>query len=306
MTASGRLRTLTPAVGLLVAVPLPWLANAYIVSIATTGLIMALLAISAQIVGTTGQAALGQAGYLGVGAYTAALLAGTSAGYGMVQLAAAALTGAAAAALTGLVAVRARGVTFLMITFACGELIHVAALAAVPVTGGSDGILVPARPPLPGTATLAADGWVFLYVLAVTGLVCAAIWGWRRSRWDLRLRAIADHERRLRASGHPTGRYLWTAYTLAGAIAGIAGALLVTATHHVSPADLGFAVSVVALAAAILGIGTMPGAVLAALVLVAARDWVGGYTGHGVAILGALLIVAAALPRDRLLSWRIR
>jgi branched-chain amino acid transport system permease protein len=305
MTTS-RLRTLTPAVGLLAAVPLPWIANAYIVSIATIGLVTALLAISAQLVHATGQAPLGQAGYLGVGAYTAALLAGTPAGYGLVQVAAAAIAGAAAAAVTGLVAVRARGVTFLMITFACGELIHVTALAAVPVTGGSEGILAPARPPLPGMAELAADGWIYLYVLAVTATVCAAVWALRRSRWDLRLRAIADHEPRLRASGHPTGRYLWTAYTIAGAIAGTAGALLVTATHHISPADLGFAVSVVALSAAILGIGTMPGAVLAALVLVAARDWVGGYTGHGIAILGALLILAAAIPRDRLLPWRTR
>jgi branched-chain amino acid transport system permease protein len=301
-----RLRTLAPAIGLVAAVPLPWIANAYLVSIATIGLITALLAISAQLVHTTGQAPLGQAGYLGVGAYTAAILAGSPIGLGLLQVAAAAVTGAAAAALTGLVAVRARGITFLMITFACGELIHVTALAATPVTGGSDGILVPTRPLLPGTVELAADGWVYLYVLAVTTMVCFGVWALRRSKLHLRLRAIAEHEARLRASGHPTGRYLWTAYTIAGAIAGIAGALLVTATHHITPAELGFAVSVVALSAAILGIGTMPGAFLAALVLVAARDWVGGYTGHGIAILGALLIIAAALPRQRLLHWRTR
>ncbi|MEV0269902.1 branched-chain amino acid ABC transporter permease [Hamadaea sp. NPDC050747] len=301
-----RLRTSIPAFGLLAAVPLPWIANAYLVSIATIGLVTALLAISAQLVHTTGQAPLGQAGYLGVGAYTAALLASTTAGYGLVQVAAAAIAGAAAAGVTGLVAVRARGVTFLMITFACGDLLHVTALAATSITGGSEGILVPTRPPLPGTSDLAADGWIYLYVLTTTTVVCSAVWALRRSRWDLRLRAMADHEPRMRASGHPTGRYLWTAYTLAGAIAGIAGALLVTATHHISPADLGFAVSVVALSAAVLGIGTMPGAFLAALILVAARDWVGGYTGHGIAILGGLLIIAAALPRQRILQWRTR
>ncbi|MEV6968859.1 branched-chain amino acid ABC transporter permease [Hamadaea sp. NPDC051192] len=303
---NSRLRTLAPGAGLLIAVPLPWIANAYVVSVATLGLITALLAISAQLVNLAGQAALGQAGYLGVGAYTAALLAGTPAGYGAVQLVAAAVIGAVAAAVTGLVAIRARGVTFLMITFACGELLHVAALAATPVTGGSEGVLVPTRPPLPGMAALAADGWIYLYVLAVTAAVCCGIWAMRRSRWDLRLRAIAGHERRLRASGHPTGRYLWTAYTTAGAIAGLAGALLVTATHYISPADLGFAVSVVALSAAILGVGTMPGAVLAALTLVTVRDWVGGYTGHGIALLGLLLIVAAAIPRNRFLQWRTR
>lgn len=285
------------------AVALPWVANAYLVSIGSIALVTAMLALSAQLVsGLAGQAPLGQAAYLGVGAYTAAAVAPTAAGYGIVQLTAAAAAGAAAAAVTGALAVRARGVTFLMITFAVGELMHVAAVTATAVTGGSEGVHVSPTPPLPGMAALAGDGQVYLYILAVFASNAVAVSVLTRSRLALRLRAAADCEPRMRASGHATTADLWIAYTAAGALAGAAGALLATANQHVSPADMAFPVSVIALAAAVIGVGTMPGACAAAIVLVVVRDWLGGLAGHGVAVVGLLLIAAAYLPRHRLLT----
>lgn len=282
-----------------VAVALPWLVNAYLVSLASTALVMAVLAMSAQVpAGLAGQPPLGQAAYLTVGAYTAASLASLTS-LGPIQVAAAAAAGAIAAAITGLLAVRARGTTFLMITFAVGELLHAAANAWAP--GGSDGIHTPAVVPLPGLPPMVLDGWAYLYVLACTLLIAAAVAVLVRTRFALLLRGIASHEPRMQASGHHTGRLLLAAYTIAGGIAGAAGALTITVTRYISPADAAMGISALALAAALIGAGSMTGACAGAVLLVAARDWAGGFLGgHGPTLLGLCFLLVAYLPRHRM------
>lgn len=296
----------TAGVGVLVAaVTLPWLINAYLISLATTALVMAVLAMSAQLLaGLAGLAPLGQAAYLVVGAYTAANVA-TLTGLGPVQLLAAAAAGAVAAAVTGVLAVRARGTTFLMVTFGLGELVHAAANQWAP--GGSEGIHTPPVVALPGLPAMVRPGWVYLYVLACTLLIGAAVAVVVRTRFAWLLRGIAAHEPRVQAAGQHTGRLLLAAYTIAGGIAGAAGALAIADTRYVSPADAAMGVSALALAAALIGSGSMAGACAGAVLLVAARDWVGGLLGgHGPTLLGLAFLLLAYLPRHRLAGLTTR
>jgi branched-chain amino acid transport system permease protein len=304
-TATGRpARRAVLAVGVVTAAvliaALPWLVNAYLISLAATALIMAVLAMSAQIpAGLAGLPPLGQASYLGVGAYTAHAVATTVTASGPVQLAAAALAGAVAAAVTGVLCVRGRGTTFLMLTFAVGELLHAAAIAWAP--GGSEGVHIPPVVALPGLAPMLRDGHTYLYVLACTAAIGAVMAVLVRSRFALLLRGIAAHEPRMQAAGQHTGRLLLAAYITAGAVAGAAGALSVAVHRYVSPADLSFGVSALALAAALAGVGSMTGACVGAVLLVAVRDLAGGYLdGHGPALLGLLFIVIAYTPRHYL------
>ncbi|WP_047892197.1 branched-chain amino acid ABC transporter permease, partial [Micromonospora sp. RV43] len=284
--------------GLVAAMALPWLVNAYLVSLATTALVVAVLAMSAQLLsGWAGLAPLGQAAYLVVGAYTAASIA-TLTSLGPVQLLAATAAGAVAAAVTGLLAVRARGTTFLMVTFGLGELVHAAANQWAP--GGSEGVHAPPVVALPGLPTMVRPGWVYLYVLACTLLIGVAVAAVVRTRFALLLRGIAAHEPRVQAAGHHTGRLLLAAYVLAGAVAGAAGSLAIAATRYVSPADAAMGVSALALAAALIGSGSMTGACTGAILLVAARDWIGGLLGgHGPTLLGLAFLLLAYLPRHR-------
>ncbi len=305
-----RLRWCAATAAAIAAVALPWLVNAYIVSLASYILVIALLAMSTQLlVGVAGLPSLGQAAYLGVGAYTAAVLARTVTTSGPVHLAAAVAAGAGAAAVTGVLAVRVRGITFLMITFAIGQLAHAAAVQWTARSGGSEGLHTPAVVPLPGLPPLELDGYAYLYVLACAAALATALAVLLRSRYGLALRGIADHEPRMQASGHPTGRYLLAAYGAAGALAGGAGALLVAAHRYVSPADLSFEVAALGLLAAVLGTGTMPGACLGAVLVVASRDWLGGILGgHGMAMVGLLLLAVVYAPRRKLgrLLQRVR
>ncbi|MEV6927452.1 branched-chain amino acid ABC transporter permease [Dactylosporangium sp. NPDC051485] len=288
----------TGAAGLL-AVALPLLLNAYTVSLATNAIILALLALSTQLLaGVAGLPSLGQTAYLAVGAYTAVLLAHAGVTSGPLQLLAATITAAAAAAVTAPLALRSRGPVFMMVTFAIAQLAVITASKWSSVTGGDEGLTVPpitlSTTPA-GTAALTNDGYLYWYALAVFAVAAAAT-GWLlRSRLGLTLRGCAAHEPRMAALGHPVTAELAAGYTAAGGLAGAAGALLTAAHRYVSPADFGFDIAAMALLAAALGAGRMRGAVLGAIAVIATRDLIGTAVadGHGVALLGGLFLAVA-------------
>ncbi|MEV6927071.1 branched-chain amino acid ABC transporter permease [Dactylosporangium sp. NPDC051485] len=299
---SGRARCLpaAPAVVALVAglTVLPWLVNGYVITVATTVLIFGLLALSTQwLAATAGLHTIGQGAYLGVGAYTAAIVAEHVTASGPVQTVAAAGAAATAGGLVGAVAYRARGVTYLMITLAVGELAGVIAVQARPVTGGSDGLHVPPVLPLPGLGPLLRDGWAYLYVLAWTVAITGGMVVAHRSRFGLILRGVAGHEPRMRANGHPVPRHLIAAQALAAAVAGAAGALAAAAHHYLSPADLAFDVSALALVAAIVGGRSITLTLLTAAALIVVRDWAAPVTGaHAPLLLGMVFLLVAYAP----------
>ena len=116
------------AVALAALLAVPWVIGPYAVATVSRILVFAVLAMSVNLLtGITGLPTLGQSAYFGVGAYTGALTAIHLTDLGPAQVVIAALAGAIAAALTGPVAVRARGVPFLMITLAIGEIAYSAA-----------------------------------------------------------------------------------------------------------------------------------------------------------------------------------
>jgi len=296
---TGHRMTTLLAAAVLAAVALPALVDAYTVSIASTALVLATLAMSAQIVtGLAGLPTLGQAAYLGVGAYTTALLANAGLSNGPVQLLAAAGAGAVAAAVSAPLVLRTRGTAALMVTFAVGELARTVASKWAAVTGGDEGLQTPAVTVWPGTAPLRAEGYVYLYLLACFLILAAAVATLLRTRLALVLRGTADHEARLGALGHHVTRSLLAGWVAAGALAGAGGAMLVAAHRYLTPADMHFDVSALALLAAAIGVGSMRGAVAGAVLVVAVRDLLGAETGgHSLALLGlAFLLIAYRQP----------
>ena len=280
----------------------PWLVDGYGTTLLTQALSFGLLAVSvALMAGVAGLPTLGQTAPYLAGAYATALLVRAGDDVGAVQLLAAAGAGALFALLTAPVVVRARGIAVLMITLALGELTTVAAGWWKSVTGGTDG-LVAVTPPRPfwGLPELAGDRAVYLYVLAVAGGVTVAVAAVLRAPVGLLLRGGAQHEARMRASGHPVTWYLAVTYVAAGAVAGIAGSLLVTANRYVSPADGGFTTAALVLLAVVIGGATSLGGALAGAALVlAVRDWLATpFPGHAPLLLGVAFVAAAYLLPD--------
>ena len=197
--------------------------------------------------------------------------------------------------VTGLIVLRTRGTVFLMVTLALGELVALAAARWTGLTGGTDGLFgIPATRPWPGLEPLRHPRHVYLYVLVVVVLVVAVTALILRSPAGLLLRAVRDNEARLRAAGHPTGRYLLAAFAGAGAVAAIGGSLLVTVQRYVSPADVGFDLAALVLLAVVIGGATsLLGAFGGGALIVGTRDWLAGpWPGHAPLLVGALLIVA--------------
>jgi branched-chain amino acid transport system permease protein len=283
----------------------PWLLDSYLISLASRVLVLGLLAMSVNLLtGVAGVPTLGQAAYFGVGGYAGALVARGWTQVGVVQLAVAAAVAAAVAVVTGVVVVRARGVAFLMLTLAVGELTYSAALEWDQVTGGSDGRAAPPVVPVWGMSEVTLDGYLYLWVLAVFLALFAVLAAVVRAPFGLALKGVRDNEARLRADGYPVTRYLLGAYALAGGLAGAAGALWVSVQRFMSPSDLGFQVSAMALIAVVLGgLGSMWGAVAGTAVVVLARDYLGGQltgplAGRGPLLLGLVFVLAVyAIPR---------
>lgn len=290
------------AVALAALLAVPWVIGPYAVATVSRILVFAVLAMSVNLLtGITGLPTLGQSAYFGVGAYTGALTAIHLTDLGPAQVVIAALAGAVAAALTGPVAVRARGVPFLMITLAIGEIAYSAAGRLDTITRGTDGLSgIPPVVAAPGLAPTVNEGLVYYYVLAVFLVLFAVIALLLRSPLGLTLRGLRDNEARLTAVGYHTTRYALAAYVIAGAIAGAAGSLWASAQRFVAPGDLGFEVAALALLAVIIGgVGSMWGACLGAAVVILTRDYIGGnLSGHGPLLLGVLFVLAVyLLPR---------
>ena len=252
-------------------------ASSFVILLVTRALILAILAMSLDILlGFTGLASLGQAAYLGVGAYLTAILA-TKYQFGLgwdfwVVIVLGALAGAAAAAFFGLLAIRASGVYFLMITLALGQCVWGLAYRWNSLTGGDNGINLPGRPvfAIPLADDLTCFYLVFGFFTACLGILYLLV----RSPFGRSLEGIREREVRMQILGYNTWLHKYIAFVIAGAFGGLAGVLWATANGHVSPEDVVLTTSVDALLMVVLGgSGTLVGGAIGAGVVVFLREY---------------------------------
>ncbi|WP_329206461.1 ABC transporter permease [Streptomyces sp. NBC_00683] len=287
---------------LAVLIALPGMLDAYSISLAGSALALGLLAVSVTILtGYAGLPTLGQTAPFAVGAYATANLAEAGWTIGPVQIVLSALAAAVFSVVTGPAVIRARGTTVLMITLAIGELSGAVINQIKSVTGGADGLVgFPATQALWGGEGMFEESELYTYALVVAVVAVTVTLLVLRSPAGKLLTGTRGAEARMRASGHPVGRYLLVAHICAGALAGVGGSLMVTVQQYLSPADVGFEIAAFALLAAVIG-GTTSviGALMGAGLIVATRDWVAGsWPGHGPLLLGALFVATVyLLPR---------
>jgi branched-chain amino acid transport system permease protein len=206
------------------------------------------------ILGYAGIVSLGHAAFFGVGAYTAGLLSAQGFGEPLSGLVLSALLSGGVGCLTSLLIVGGHGLTQLMVTLGVGFLFHEAANHASSITGGMDGLsgvdtwklLGAFEFDLSGRAAYVYSGLVlFACFLVARRLV--------HSPFGLSLEAIRENPRRMPAIGVPVRRRLIAVYTLAAALAGVAGALAAQTTEFVGLEVLSFERSATALVMLVLG-----------------------------------------------------
>src|SRR5262249_55828291 len=240
--------------------------GSYTLLIAQRAMIFAIAALSLELlVGAGGLLSFGHAAFLGIGAYAAGVLASHHLGTLSLALPAALAASALFALSTGAIAVRTRGVYFIMITLAFGQMAYFVASSLAPY-GGDDGLSFPSRTLLFGRPLLKNET-VFLYVtLAFLALAYALIYRLVGSRFGRVLRGLTDNEVRMRAMGFAPYPYRLTAYVIAGTLCGLAGFLLGNQTEFVSPAYMHWQRSGELIMMVLLGgTGTLYGPILGAL-----------------------------------------
>ncbi len=284
----------------------PLVATPYYTGFVASTLVAALFALSLQLlVGAAGMVSLGHAALFGVGAYSVWFLtpAGRDGPSILLSLPVGTLAGGVVALLMGALALRTKGFFFLMTTLALGQMVfflfHDTALG-----GGADGVFI-ARP------VLGAGDWVWavprrlrpsvlLWVnLAVLVLVYAKLAWLTRTLFGRALLGIGANEHRMAALGLPTYRYKLAAFTLAGALAGVAGHQWAFTEAFVSPELLGWHRSALALLAIVLGgVGTLYGPILGAIGFAVLGEAAGLITERQHLVEGlVILVVVLALPR---------
>jgi branched-chain amino acid transport system permease protein len=191
---------------------------------------------------------------------------------------------------------RTSGIHFIMITLAFAQMLFYL-FDSLQAYGGDDGMSLWSRNELAGL-DLGNDTtfyYVCLVALAAFIAVCHRL---VHSRFGMVIRGCAQNERRMRALGFPTYRYKLLCFAIAGAGAGLAGALIANQTEYVSPALLHWTRSGELLVMVILGgMGTLIGPVLGAATLLLAEDLLTSYTEYWQLYLGPFLVLVVLTTR---------
>jgi branched-chain amino acid transport system permease protein len=264
-------------------------------------MIFAIAAVSLDLIlGFGGMVSFGHAAYLGLGAYAVAIPAFYGIDSGLVQWTLAMALSGAVALVIGAVSLRTSGVSFIMITLAFTQMLYYLGIS-ITAWGADDGMRLARRSQF-GSVLDLANPYVFYYV--VLGLLVALLWLGHRlihARFGTVVRAARSNEARMQAIGFSTFRYKLVAFAIAGAVCGLAGALLANQTEYLTPSYMHWTRSGDIMVMVILGgMGTLFGPVLGAVALLLLEDLLSAWTVHWQVVLGPLLVLVVLYGRGGL------
>lgn len=293
--------------GALLAVPLwAWTADEpFLITLATRAAIFALAGVGLNLaLGLGGLVSLGHAVFFGLGGYAMGILASHAQSYTPLLSApvviegtksmpviwiVALVTAALAALAIGMLSLRTSGVYFIMITLAFGQMFYFFAISW-PAYGGEDGLSIYVRNGFPGLSTL--DPIQFFGLCY--GILCLVLWAMARlaaSPFGLALGAARQSPARVAAVGLVPRRLHLVAFTLSGAITGLAGALFADLNRFVSPTMFSWQTSGEIMIFVILGgVGRLCGPVAGAALFILLEHLLGGVSEFWHIHLGAILL----------------
>jgi branched-chain amino acid transport system permease protein len=212
------------------------------------------------------------------------------------------LVGAGFALLIGAVSLRTQGVYFIMITLAFAQMLYYL-MVSLKTFGGDDGLPLAGRFEVGFGLDMTRDVPFYLMVLVLLVLVFLAVHRLLNSRFGHALQAIRENETRMVAIGFPVYRFKLMAFTLAGALAGLAGALLANQGGFVSPSMMQWSQSGMLMVMVILGgVGHLYGGLVGAVVFLVLEEALLTYTIHWQLGLGAALLIVVLLAPNGVLS----
>jgi branched-chain amino acid transport system permease protein len=266
----------------------------FVMTLFTRVVILAMAALSLNLImGFGGMVSFGHAAYLGIGGYAVGILAKEGIGSGFVQWPIAIAASALFALIVGALSLRTRGVYFIMITLAFAQMAYYVAIG-LDRYGGDDGLTIYKRSQFGDLVDL--NDKTLFYYLCFALLLASIYLVWRivNSRFGLVIRGARSNERRMRAIGFPTFRYKLVCFVIAGALCGLAGALLANHTDFISPAMMHWTRSGDLMVMAVLGgMQAMFGPLIGATTFLLLEEGLSRITDYPNLALGPLLLCVA-------------
>ena len=269
-------------------------------------MVYAIFALSLELlVGGTGLVCFGHAAFFGIGAYTVVLASPESDPGSLALLLPASIVAAGLYALAvGALSLRTKGVYFIMVTLAFAQMAYYV-VHDTPLGGGTDGIYLNVKPVLGSVLDLGSPEVLYYFTLGSLVVVFAFLALVSRSRFGRALAGIRVNEQRMRATGFATYPYKLAAFTLSGALAGLAGCLFAVQDGYVNPEMMSWHLSGSVLIMIILGgIGHLRGALIGAFAFALLQEFFkseaifGAFAKYWHLGLGLTIIASVALlPR---------
>jgi branched-chain amino acid transport system permease protein len=308
---NGRVLAIVAALGVLVTLPL-WLGT-YYVDVASQILLNAVFALGLNVlVGYGGLISLGQAGLLGIAAYTGAILLQAGAGHA-VAIAGALLATLAGTAVFAALALRATGIGFVMITLALSEILWGLAYRWLSLTNGDNGINVASRPAPFGISLDSAPAFYGATLVVFLATIIAVV-VFTRSPFGASLMGTRDQPRRMTALGFHVWLIRFYACLFSGFVSGVAGLLFLYYNEFISPQELQLSSSAEVLLMVISGgTGTILGPIAGAALVVVMKNVASAYIERWNFVLGAIFVtIVIFMPEGivpgsvRLARWSLR
>ncbi len=275
----------------------------FYVSLASRILIFALAATSLNLIlGFGGMVSFGHAAFVGLGAYAVAISMQSGIVSAWLAWPLAMLVSGVFALVIGAISLRTQGVYFIMITLAFAQMLFYL-VTSLKVYGGDDGLALAARSTLGFGLDLADDRSFYYVTLGIVVLALALVARLLNARFGHVLQAIQENEVRMEAIGFPVYRFKLLAFVVAGALAGLAGALLANLGGFVSPALMQWSQSGMLMIMVILGgVGYLFGGVVGAVFFLLLEELLTHFTIHWQLGLGAVLLLVVLVAPNGLAS----
>jgi branched-chain amino acid transport system permease protein len=279
-------------------------AEGYLLSLVMRVMIFAIAAMSLDLIlGYGALVSFGHAVFMGFGAYSVGILMSHRITDFFVQLAVALGVSALFALITGAISLRTKGVYFIMITLAFGQMAYFF-MISLGAYGGDDGLTLRMQSQIFGQDLL-GRGYTLYYVIfaAMVGVyfLLRMIVG---SRFGRVLRGTRENPVRMEAIGFSPYRYQLAAYVIAGTICGLSGFLLANQTEFVAPAFMTWQRSGELIVMVVLGgMGTLHGAIIGAAAFILLEEALYRITEDWKLIFGPMLVLVALFARGGILGF---
>jgi branched-chain amino acid transport system permease protein len=255
------------------------------------------------LIGGGGLVSLGHAAVFGAAGYSAAVASAHLGAQLPLMLLIGIVAGTLIAGIMGLVTLRSSGLFFLVLTLVVGQMVWELAFRWRDVTGGADGLR--GFPKL-ALGSLRLDTPLALYLVA--GAI--ALLGWAVTRSFQRapigqaLAGVRDQPIRMGALGYQVGRIRVTAFLVAGAVAGAAGAIYPFVNQYIGPNAVHWSMSAALIIMAVIGgVGSLYGGYLGAVVYLFVQTHVSSYTDRWQLVIGLIFVATVILMPNGIAHW---